>query len=180
MVRLKARSRPGRSSQRRTCVPPHAQTETDGKLTRQKRPATAAAPAAAPIFAQSPRSTRDTVVKGSLLEHFASLAPVEFFVGLVAQALDLAVERHLDGVQGRSGRVEPGKQHEVGAGGVDAPHLGERRRRRDDDRLRRDLPSHVDDVRRVTPVYETLPGWSEDVTGVRALADLFKPRFIDI
>jgi adenylosuccinate synthase len=34
------------------------------------------------------------------------------------------------------------------------------------------FPSHVDDLRRVKPVYETLPGWKEDVTGVRKLADL--------
>jgi len=29
------------------------------------------------------------------------------------------------------------------------------------------FPSHADDLRRVVPVYETLPGWKEDVTGVR-------------
>ncbi|MEN0111015.1 MAG: adenylosuccinate synthase [Planctomycetota bacterium] len=34
------------------------------------------------------------------------------------------------------------------------------------------FPSHVDDLRRVTPVYETLPGWSEDVTGARSMDDL--------
>lgn len=34
------------------------------------------------------------------------------------------------------------------------------------------FPSHVDDLRRVTPVYESLPGWSEDVTGVRDFDDL--------
>jgi adenylosuccinate synthase len=34
------------------------------------------------------------------------------------------------------------------------------------------FPSHVDDLRRVKPVYETLPGWTEDVTAVRKLADL--------
>jgi adenylosuccinate synthase len=34
------------------------------------------------------------------------------------------------------------------------------------------FPSHVDDLRRVVPVYETLPGWKEDVTGCRELADL--------
>ena len=28
------------------------------------------------------------------------------------------------------------------------------------------FPSHVDDLRRVKPVYETLPGWQEDITGV--------------
>ena len=35
-----------------------------------------------------------------------------------------------------------------------------------------DFPSHVDDLRRVVPVYETLPGWLEDITGVRRMADL--------
>ena len=34
------------------------------------------------------------------------------------------------------------------------------------------FPSHVDDVRRVNPVYETLPGWQEDITGARRLDDL--------
>ena len=34
------------------------------------------------------------------------------------------------------------------------------------------FPSHVDDLRRVKPVYESLPGWSEDVTGARSLDDL--------
>jgi adenylosuccinate synthase len=34
------------------------------------------------------------------------------------------------------------------------------------------FPSHVDDVRRVVPVYESLPGWKEDVTAFRAWADL--------
>jgi adenylosuccinate synthase len=34
------------------------------------------------------------------------------------------------------------------------------------------FPSHVDDVRRVQPVYETLPGWKEDLTGARSLDDL--------
>ncbi len=34
------------------------------------------------------------------------------------------------------------------------------------------FPSHVDDLRHVTPVYEALPGWSEDISGVRRLADL--------
>ncbi|QDS97847.1 adenylosuccinate synthase [Adhaeretor mobilis] len=36
------------------------------------------------------------------------------------------------------------------------------------------FPSHVDDIRRVEPVYESLPGWSEDVTGARAMSDLPK------
>ena len=34
------------------------------------------------------------------------------------------------------------------------------------------FPSHVDDLRRVRPVYETLPGWKTDVTAVRKLADM--------
>ena len=32
------------------------------------------------------------------------------------------------------------------------------------------FPSHVDDLRRVQPIYETLPGWQSDVTGIRELA----------
>jgi adenylosuccinate synthase len=35
-----------------------------------------------------------------------------------------------------------------------------------------DFPSHVDDLRRAVPVYETLPGWRQDVTKIRKLADL--------
>ncbi len=34
------------------------------------------------------------------------------------------------------------------------------------------FPSHVDDLRRVKPVFETLPGWQRDITKVRAMADL--------
>lgn len=34
------------------------------------------------------------------------------------------------------------------------------------------FPSHVDDVRSVKPVYETLPGWQEDLTHARSRADL--------
>jgi adenylosuccinate synthase len=34
------------------------------------------------------------------------------------------------------------------------------------------FPSHVDDVRRVKPVYETLPGWPEEVTGCRKFDEL--------
>jgi adenylosuccinate synthase len=34
------------------------------------------------------------------------------------------------------------------------------------------VPSHVDDLRRVQPVYETIPGWETDVTGVRRIEDL--------
>ena len=35
-----------------------------------------------------------------------------------------------------------------------------------------DFPSHVDDLRRVVPVYETLPGWQQDITDVRRMDDL--------
>ena len=35
-----------------------------------------------------------------------------------------------------------------------------------------DFPSHVDDLRRAVPVYETLPGWRQDMTGVRRMEDL--------
>jgi adenylosuccinate synthase len=34
------------------------------------------------------------------------------------------------------------------------------------------FPSHVDDIRRVEPVYETLAGWQEDITGATSMADL--------
>jgi len=34
------------------------------------------------------------------------------------------------------------------------------------------FPSHVDDLRRVVPVYETLPGWQEEITAARRLEDL--------
>ncbi|MFH1264716.1 MAG: adenylosuccinate synthase [Planctomycetota bacterium] len=36
------------------------------------------------------------------------------------------------------------------------------------------FPSHVDDVRRVVPIYETLPGWQQEITEVRRLKDLPK------
>lgn len=32
--------------------------------------------------------------------------------------------------------------------------------------------SHVDDLRRVVPVYQTVPGWQKEITDVRRLADL--------
>lgn len=35
-----------------------------------------------------------------------------------------------------------------------------------------DFPSHVDDLRRVEPVFETLPGWQEEITHVRQPEDL--------
>ncbi len=34
------------------------------------------------------------------------------------------------------------------------------------------FPSHVDDLRKAQGVYESLPGWKEEITGVRKLADL--------
>jgi adenylosuccinate synthase len=34
------------------------------------------------------------------------------------------------------------------------------------------FPSHVDDLRTATPVFETLPGWDEEITEVRQMADL--------
>jgi adenylosuccinate synthase len=34
------------------------------------------------------------------------------------------------------------------------------------------FPSHVDDIRKVEPVYETLPGWQQDITAVRDYDDL--------
>lgn len=34
------------------------------------------------------------------------------------------------------------------------------------------FPSHVDDLRRVEPVYETLPGWEEDITQATSMSDL--------
>ncbi|MCE5303993.1 MAG: adenylosuccinate synthase [Planctomycetaceae bacterium] len=35
-----------------------------------------------------------------------------------------------------------------------------------------DFPSHVDDLRRVVPIYETLPGWQQEIRGAQRLADL--------
>ena len=34
------------------------------------------------------------------------------------------------------------------------------------------FPSNVDDLARVTPIYETMPGWAEDITGVKNYTDL--------
>ncbi len=34
------------------------------------------------------------------------------------------------------------------------------------------FPSHVDDLREAKPIYETLPGWETDVTGVRKFEDI--------
>lgn len=41
-----------------------------------------------------------------------------------------------------------------------------------DGRRTKTFPSHVDDLRRAKPVYETLPGWREDLTGARHMEDL--------
>lgn len=38
------------------------------------------------------------------------------------------------------------------------------------ERLER-FPSHVDDLRQLVPVYETLPGWQQDISQARSLAD---------
>jgi len=35
-----------------------------------------------------------------------------------------------------------------------------------------DFPSHVDDLRQVKPVYETLPGWQQEITDARRMSDL--------
>jgi adenylosuccinate synthase len=34
------------------------------------------------------------------------------------------------------------------------------------------FPSHVDDIRRVKPIYETLPGWQTEISDIRRIADL--------
>ena len=34
------------------------------------------------------------------------------------------------------------------------------------------FPSHVDDLKKAVPVYETVPGWQEDLSGVRRYDDL--------
>jgi adenylosuccinate synthase len=34
------------------------------------------------------------------------------------------------------------------------------------------FPSHVDDLRRAVPVYETLPGWQQEITSAREMSDL--------
>ncbi|MEE8451447.1 MAG: adenylosuccinate synthase [Thermoguttaceae bacterium] len=41
-----------------------------------------------------------------------------------------------------------------------------------DGRRTTDFPSHVDDLRRVKPIYETLPGWQEEITDIRRIEDL--------
>ncbi len=34
------------------------------------------------------------------------------------------------------------------------------------------FPDHVEDLRRVVPVYESLPGWQEEISHVRRICDL--------
>lgn len=41
-----------------------------------------------------------------------------------------------------------------------------------DGRRTTDFPSHVDDVRRVVPVYETMPGWRQEISDLRRYGDL--------
>jgi adenylosuccinate synthase len=41
-----------------------------------------------------------------------------------------------------------------------------------DGRKTTNFPSHVDDLRRVVPVYETLPGWQTEISNVRRVSDL--------
>jgi adenylosuccinate synthase len=41
-----------------------------------------------------------------------------------------------------------------------------------DGRQMKVFPSHVDDLRGARAIYETLPGWSEEISGVREIADL--------
>jgi adenylosuccinate synthase len=41
-----------------------------------------------------------------------------------------------------------------------------------DGRMTTNFPSHVDDLRRVTPIYETLPGWQEEISNIRRVSDL--------
>jgi adenylosuccinate synthase len=41
-----------------------------------------------------------------------------------------------------------------------------------DGRRTTNFPSHVDDLRRVTPLYETLPGWQQEITDLRSINDL--------
>jgi len=41
-----------------------------------------------------------------------------------------------------------------------------------DGRRTTDFPAHVDDLRRITPIYETLPGWRREIDDVRQFEDL--------
>jgi len=42
------------------------------------------------------------------------------------------------------------------------------------DQVLETFPSHADDLKQVTPVYETLPGWPEEITTARTWSDLPK------
>ena len=35
-----------------------------------------------------------------------------------------------------------------------------------------DFPSHVEDLEAAKPIYRTIPGWKQDITGARKLSDL--------
>ena len=37
-----------------------------------------------------------------------------------------------------------------------------------------DFPSHVDDLQAAKPIYRTVPGWKQDITGIRKFSDLPK------
>jgi adenylosuccinate synthase len=41
-----------------------------------------------------------------------------------------------------------------------------------DGKLTNDFPMTLEEVQRAEPVYESMPGWSEDVTGVREYSHL--------
>ncbi len=41
-----------------------------------------------------------------------------------------------------------------------------------DGRRTTDFPSHVDDLRRAVPLYETMPGWQAEITGARSPGEL--------
>ncbi len=41
-----------------------------------------------------------------------------------------------------------------------------------DGRRTTDFPSHVDDLRKVVPIYETMPGWDEEIDHIRRFEDL--------
>ena len=41
-----------------------------------------------------------------------------------------------------------------------------------DGRKTTNFPSHVDDLRRVVPIYETLPGWQTEISDVCRISDL--------
>lgn len=41
-----------------------------------------------------------------------------------------------------------------------------------DGRMTTNFPSHVDDLRRVVPIYETLPGWQTEISNIRRVTDL--------